>query len=67
MMVDRRHSARPGRAISLTSAERSGSSVPAEPADAVPLYGFQPPAGTPYGLEVTTVEDFHTDHDDWPS
>lgn len=31
-----------------------------------PLYGFQPPAGTPYGLEVTTIEDFHARHDDWP-
>lgn len=31
-----------------------------------PLYGFQPPAGTPYGLEVTTIEDFHAHHDDWP-
>jgi len=33
---------------------------------AVPLYGFQPPAGTAYGLEVTTVEDFYVQHDDWP-
>ncbi|NUP20488.1 MAG: AraC family transcriptional regulator [Streptomyces sp.] len=33
---------------------------------AVPLYGFQPPVGTPYGLEVTTVEDFFAQHDDWP-
>ncbi|OBJ83298.1 AraC family transcriptional regulator [Mycobacterium sp. 1245852.3] len=30
------------------------------------MYGFQPPVGTPYGLEVTTLEDFYTDHDDWP-
>jgi AraC-like DNA-binding protein len=30
------------------------------------LYGFQPPVGTPYGLEVSTVEDFFTQHDDWP-
>ena len=33
---------------------------------AVPLYGFQPPVGTPYGLEVSTVEDFFAQHDDWP-
>jgi AraC-like DNA-binding protein len=32
----------------------------------VPLYGFQPPVGTPYGLEVSTVEDFFAQHDDWP-
>jgi hypothetical protein len=39
----------------------------ASPDDApIPLYGFQPPVGTPYGLEVTTVEDFHAHHDDWP-
>ncbi|MFF6954625.1 hypothetical protein ACFZAD_39190 [Streptomyces iakyrus] len=31
-----------------------------------PLYGFLPPAGTPYSLEVTTIEEFHSDHDDWP-
>ncbi|MFJ4539871.1 helix-turn-helix domain-containing protein [Streptomyces tibetensis] len=31
-----------------------------------PLYGFQPPVGTPYSLEVTTIEDFHAHHDDWP-
>ncbi|GGQ35709.1 helix-turn-helix domain-containing protein [Streptosporangium pseudovulgare] len=33
---------------------------------AIPLYGFQPPIGTPYGLEVSTVEDFFVQHDDWP-
>lgn len=33
---------------------------------AVPLYGFQPPVGTPYGLEVITVEDFFAQHDAWP-
>jgi AraC-like DNA-binding protein len=33
---------------------------------AFPLYGFQPPVGTPYGLEVSTVEDFFAEHDDWP-
>lgn len=38
---------------------------PGEPA-AVPLYGFQPPVSTPYGLEVRTVEDFFAEHDDWP-
>src|SRR3954469_18580192 len=50
VMVDRRH---------------SGSSGQAGPA-AVPLYGFQPPVGTPYGLEVSTVEEFFAQHDDWP-
>ena len=49
-MVDKRH---------------SGPSRQAGPA-AVPLYGFQPPVGTPYGLEVNTVEDFFARHDDWP-
>lgn len=49
-MVDKRH---------------SGPSRQAGPA-AVPLYGFQPPVGTPYGLEVSTVEDFFAQHDDWP-
>ncbi|MES5825370.1 AraC family transcriptional regulator [Streptomyces sp. RG80] len=34
--------------------------------DRVPLYGFQPPVGTPFGLEVTTVETFFAQHDDWP-
>ncbi|WP_369173424.1 helix-turn-helix domain-containing protein [Streptomyces sp. R28] len=52
-MVTRRHSPRPR------------FTTHAEPT-AVPLYGFQPPVGTPYGLEVTTVEDFHAHHDDWP-
>lgn len=49
-MVDKRHPSPSGRA---------------EPA-AVPLYGFQPPVGTPYGLEVNTIEDFFAQHDDWP-
>jgi AraC-like DNA-binding protein len=49
-MVDKRHS-EPRRQ--------------ARPA-AIPLYGFQPPVGTPYGLEVTSVEDFFAQHDDWP-
>ncbi|MFF3906642.1 helix-turn-helix domain-containing protein [Streptomyces sp. NPDC001848] len=52
MMVEKRHP-RP-----------NGQEGPA--AAAVTLYGFQPPAGTPYGLEVTTVEDFFAQHDDWP-
>src|SRR5206468_10537209 len=50
MMVGKRH---------------SGPSGQAGPA-AVPLYGFQPPVGTPYNLEVNTVEDFFAQHDDWP-
>jgi AraC-like DNA-binding protein len=49
-MVDKRHSRPSGQ---------TGSAV-------VPLYGFQPPVGTPYGLEVSTVEDFFAQHDDWP-
>lgn len=49
-MVDKRH-------LSL-----SGQAGPAT----VPLYGFQPPVGTPYGLEVNTIEDFFVQHDDWP-
>lgn len=49
-MVDKRHP------------RSSGQAGPA----AVPLYGFQPPVGTPYGLEVSTVEDFFAQHDDWP-
>ncbi|MFM9671538.1 MULTISPECIES: helix-turn-helix domain-containing protein [Streptomyces] len=50
MMVDKRHSGPHGQA------------APA----AVSLYGFQPPVGTPYGLEVSTVEEFFAQHDDWP-
>ncbi|MFJ8141565.1 helix-turn-helix domain-containing protein [Streptomyces sp. NPDC096013] len=50
MVVDKRHSA------------SSGQAGPA----AVPIYDFQPPVGTPYGLEVSTVEDFFAQHDDWP-
>ncbi len=49
-MVDKRHPSPRGQATSA----------------AVPLYGFQPPVGTPYGLEVSTVEDFFAQHDDWP-
>ncbi|WP_408057916.1 helix-turn-helix domain-containing protein [Streptomyces pseudovenezuelae] len=51
MMVDRRH-----------PDPRGSAAGPA----AVPIYGFQPPVGTPYGLEVSTVEDFFAQHDDWP-
>ncbi|MER6016292.1 helix-turn-helix domain-containing protein [Streptomyces bluensis] len=50
MMVDKRHPSPAGQAGSA----------------AVPLYGFQPPVGTPFGLEVSTVEDFFAQHDDWP-
>ncbi|MFJ8768855.1 helix-turn-helix domain-containing protein [Streptomyces clavifer] len=50
MMVDKRHPS------------PSGQAGPA----AAPLYGFQPPVGTPYGLEVSTVEDFFAQHADWP-
>ncbi|NKY29923.1 helix-turn-helix domain-containing protein [Nocardia gamkensis] len=50
MIVDKRHS-RTGR-----------RDRPAE----VLLYRFQPPVGTPYGLEVNTIEDFFAHHDDWP-
>ncbi len=32
----------------------------------MPLYRFQPPVGTPYGLEVNTIENFFAHHDDWP-
>jgi AraC-like DNA-binding protein len=55
-MVSKRHSRQSARV------GRSGQAVEA----AVPLYGFQPPVGTPYGLEVSTVEDFFAEHDDWP-
>jgi hypothetical protein len=41
-----------------------GPSRQAGPA-AVPLYVFQPPVGTPYGLEVSTVEEFFAQHDDF--
>ncbi|WP_328413180.1 AraC family transcriptional regulator [Streptomyces violaceus] len=53
MMVDKRRPRPSGQA---------GQDGPAE----VRLYGFQPPVGTPYGLEVSTVEDFFAEHDDWP-
>ncbi|MFD5159435.1 helix-turn-helix domain-containing protein [Streptomyces hawaiiensis] len=50
MMVNKRHP---------RQGEQSG---PAE----IRLFRFQPPVGTPYGLEVSTVEDFFAQHDDWP-
>ncbi|MFF9035341.1 helix-turn-helix domain-containing protein [Streptomyces sp. NPDC014892] len=50
MMVGKRHPSPSGQAGSA----------------AVPLYGFQPPVGTPYGLEVSLIEDFFVQHDDWP-
>ncbi|QCD53675.1 helix-turn-helix domain-containing protein [Streptomyces hawaiiensis] len=50
MMVDKRH---------RMPSDRAGRAT-------VPLYGFQPPVGTPYGLEVSTVEDFFAEHDNWP-
>lgn len=60
-MVSRRHRSKP---------EQRSAKPPrfiARPESAsVPLYSFQPPVGTPYGLEVTTIEDFYADHDDWP-
>ncbi|MFG3028788.1 helix-turn-helix domain-containing protein [Streptomyces sp. NPDC048253] len=53
MMVDKRHPKQGGQDGQAGSAE-------------VPLFGFQPPVGTPYGLEVSTVEDFFAQHADWP-
>ncbi|WP_405823172.1 AraC family transcriptional regulator [Streptomyces sp. NBC_01390] len=50
MMVDKRH---------LRPSGQAGQAV-------FPLYGFQPPVGTPYGLEVNTIEDFFAQHDNWP-
>ncbi|MEU3739964.1 AraC family transcriptional regulator [Streptomyces sp. NPDC032198] len=49
----------------MVDKRQPASNAQAGPA-AVPLYGFQPPVGTPYGLEVSTVEDFFAQHDDWP-
>lgn len=46
------------------SDEAKGSAAPA--GALAPLYGFQPPVGTPFGLEVTTVENFFAQHGDWP-
>ncbi|MFI5681954.1 helix-turn-helix domain-containing protein [Streptomyces cellulosae] len=60
-----RHSSRSEGVPSALFGTRPDSTARAAPGP-VPLYGFQPPVGTPYGLEVTTVEDFHADHDDWP-
>lgn len=64
-MVGRGHPSESGRRSSSDASLRPRFVARAEPAS-VPLYGFQPPVGTPYGLEVTTVEDFHAHHDDWP-
>ena len=51
----------------VNSGQKGRAKEPASPAGtATPLYDFQPPVGTPYGLEVTTIEDFHANHDDWP-
>lgn len=51
----------------VSSGQSGRTKASAAPAGApTPLYGFQPPPGTPYSLEVTTIEDFHNHHDDWP-
>ncbi|WP_112134279.1 helix-turn-helix domain-containing protein [Glycomyces dulcitolivorans] len=50
----------------VTSGHLGGSAPDASSSAPAPLYGFQPPVGTPYGLEVTTIEDFFDRHDDWP-
>ncbi|MFJ7589599.1 helix-turn-helix domain-containing protein [Streptomyces sp. NPDC097617] len=51
----------------VSSGQSAGGEASAPPVGvATPLYGFQPPVGTPYRLEVTTIEDFFADHDDWP-
>ena len=51
----------------VSSGQTGRAEASAPPVGApTPLYGFQPPVGTPYSLEVTTVEDFFADHDDWP-
>ncbi len=55
-MVEKRHPKRSGRAGRGEQAEQAS----------VPLYGFSPPVGTPYGLEISTIEDFFVQHDDWP-
>ncbi|MFI6169701.1 helix-turn-helix domain-containing protein [Nocardia sp. NPDC051052] len=51
--------------VSSRQTGRAEAPVPSAGAP-TPLYGFQPPVGTPYSLEVTTIEDFFADHDDWP-
>ncbi len=51
--------------VSSGHTDRPGATAPPSGAP-TPLYGFQPPVGTPYSLEVTTIEDFHAHHDDWP-
>ncbi|MEV6635463.1 AraC family transcriptional regulator [Actinoplanes sp. NPDC051470] len=51
----------------VSSRQTGRAEVSAPPAGApIPLYDFQPPVGTPYGLEVTTIEDFFANHDAWP-
>lgn len=66
-MVSRRHSSSPGRRSAAVSSSRlQPRLITRAESVSVPLYGFQPPVGTPYGLEVTTVEDFYAHHDDWP-
>jgi AraC-like DNA-binding protein len=51
----------------VSSGQSGADEASAPPTGApTPLYGFQPPVGTPYSLEITTVEDFHAQHDDWP-
>ncbi|MEU1370540.1 AraC family transcriptional regulator [Streptomyces sp. NPDC005803] len=51
----------------VSNGQTGGAEVSDPPAGApTPLYDFQPPVGTPYSLEVTTVEDFFADHDAWP-
>ncbi|MEU5155399.1 helix-turn-helix domain-containing protein [Glycomyces sp. NPDC021274] len=50
----------------MVSSGHFGESAPDLNGARPPLYGFQPPVGTPFGLEVTTVEDFFDRHDDWP-
>jgi AraC-like DNA-binding protein len=64
IMVSRRHLSNSGPRDSSVSLRPRSKTRP-DPAS-IPLYGFQPPVGTPYGLEVTTVEDFYAHHDDWP-
>jgi hypothetical protein len=48
MMVDKRH---PGRSPRAGRGGQAAQAVRAE----VSLCGFQPPVGTPFGLEVNTV------------
>jgi len=48
--------------VKQRSSTRSRRQGPAE----VPLYGFRPPVGTPFSLEVTTLEDFFDKYNPWP-